>query len=168
MSHDQFFSHHAWFQKLSSDPELIRISDKMINKNHFLLNCSIRFVGFYSMKKKESLWAVLFEDTASNGGGPYAHGGALATILDTTSAVSASATFQENNGASDRYCVTATLTVNFKKAVKTNTPMLVTAKTVKFDGRKAFVSAQMTNGHSDDVYTEATGLFVTTDLRSKL
>uniref|UniRef100_A0A8C5SYJ4 Acyl-coenzyme A thioesterase THEM4 n=1 Tax=Laticauda laticaudata TaxID=8630 RepID=A0A8C5SYJ4_LATLA len=82
----------------------------------------------------------------------FAHGGAIATILDSTV------------GASVIYIscrvVTANLNINYKSPVELGSVVLVDTRVDKIEGRKIFASGEVWSVDGQTLHAEATGLFI--------
>lgn len=76
------------------------------------------------------------------------HGGLLATVLDETMIKAA--------GAAGIKCVTAEITVKFRKPVMTGEPCLVSARTLETRGRIVFAEGRICDAQ-DRVLAQATG-----------
>ncbi|KAM3825178.1 acyl-coenzyme A thioesterase THEM4-like isoform 1-T3 [Vipera latastei] len=82
----------------------------------------------------------------------YTHGGAIATILDTT--VGASAFYLT------RRVMTANLNLNYKSPVALGSVVLVDSRVDKVEGKKIFVSGEIRSVDEQTLHAEATGLFI--------
>lgn len=86
------------------------------------------------------------------------HGGLLATMLDEGLARCCFAALPHNVG------VTARLEINYKKPVHAGTYVVLRARTVQVDGRKAWVEGRLetlpTEGEEPVILTEARALFI--------
>ncbi|XP_029139456.1 acyl-coenzyme A thioesterase THEM4-like [Protobothrops mucrosquamatus] len=83
---------------------------------------------------------------------PYAHGGAIATILDTTLGASAFHVSQ--------WVMTANLNLNYKSPVALGSVVRVDSRVDKVEGKKIFVSGEMRSVDKQTLYAQATALFI--------
>ncbi|XP_039219094.1 acyl-coenzyme A thioesterase THEM4-like isoform X1 [Crotalus tigris] len=82
----------------------------------------------------------------------YAHGGAIATILDTTLGASA---FHIS-----RWVMTANLNLNYKSPVALGSVVRVDSRVDRVEGKKIFVSGEMWSVDKQTLYVQATALFI--------
>ncbi|XP_045402951.1 acyl-coenzyme A thioesterase THEM4 isoform X2 [Lemur catta] len=95
-------------------------------------------------------------------GGPYLegmpgflHGGAIATIIDTTLGVSAA--------IAGGTVMTANLNINFKRPIPLCSVVVINTQLDKVEGRKFFVSGNVQSADEKTLYSEATSLFIKLD-----
>ncbi|XP_029602161.1 acyl-coenzyme A thioesterase THEM4-like isoform X2 [Salmo trutta] len=82
----------------------------------------------------------------------HVHGGAIATMIDTVTGTHA--TYLSGP------VMTANLNINYRSPIPLGSTVLLTCSLDKKEGRKTFVSCQVTNTDSSKLHTEATGLFL--------
>ncbi|XP_066577409.1 acyl-coenzyme A thioesterase THEM4 isoform X2 [Amia ocellicauda] len=87
----------------------------------------------------------------------HVHGGAIATIID--SAVGICATYISG------FVLTANLNINYRSPVSLGSVILLDCKVERVEGRKTFVSCRVTSADGSTVHAEATGLFVSIDVK---
>ena len=80
----------------------------------------------------------------------YAHGGAVAMVIDQLLGMA--------NGAAGRPAMTARLTVNYRRPTVLNAPLTATGTHVGHEGRKVFAEARIE--HDGQTVVDAEGLFV--------
>uniref|UniRef100_A0A8C8YLQ6 Acyl-coenzyme A thioesterase THEM4 n=1 Tax=Prolemur simus TaxID=1328070 RepID=A0A8C8YLQ6_PROSS len=95
-------------------------------------------------------------------GGPYLegmpgflHGGAIATMIDTTLGVSAV--------IAGGTVMTANLNINFKRPIPLCSVVVINTQLDKVEGRKFFVSGNVQSADEKTLYSEATSLFIKLD-----
>ncbi|XP_063802617.1 acyl-coenzyme A thioesterase THEM4-like [Pseudophryne corroboree] len=144
-------SHSTTAHHLTGDP-----LETGIGKRLFLRNLDSDGVGFeYSMfyNKEERRMVCLFQPGPYLEGPPgYAHGGCIATIIDSTAGAGAVYTYGS--------VMTANLNINYLKPVPLGCTLLVDSRVEKIEGRKVYSSCHI---HSHDeliLHTEATALFI--------
>ncbi|XP_070622740.1 acyl-coenzyme A thioesterase THEM4-like [Erythrolamprus reginae] len=132
--------------------------EKLRNQNFrmFLRSIDQEGMGFeYAMflKPSEKRVAAVFQmGPYLEGPSGFAHGGAIATILDST--VGASVIFIS------RRVVTANLNINYKSPVSLGSVILVDTRVDKIEGRKIFASGDVRSTDGQTLHAEATGLFI--------
>uniref|UniRef100_A0A8C7NDX5 Acyl-coenzyme A thioesterase THEM4 n=1 Tax=Oncorhynchus mykiss TaxID=8022 RepID=A0A8C7NDX5_ONCMY len=82
----------------------------------------------------------------------HVHGGAISTMIDTV--MGTHATYLSGP------VMTANLNINYRSPIPLGSTVLLTCSLDKKEGRKTFVSCQVTNTYSSKLHTEATGLFL--------
>ncbi|XP_058016140.1 acyl-coenzyme A thioesterase THEM4-like [Ahaetulla prasina] len=82
----------------------------------------------------------------------FAHGGAIATILD--SMIGGSVIYVSSR------VVTANLNINYKSPVALGSVVLVDTRVDKIEGRKIFASGEIRSTDGQTLHAEATGLFI--------
>ncbi|KAJ8004981.1 hypothetical protein DPEC_G00141910 [Dallia pectoralis] len=80
------------------------------------------------------------------------HGGAIATMIDTV--IGTHATYLSGP------VMTANLNINYCSPIPLGSTVLLTSSLDKEEGRKTFLSSQVTSTDGTKLHTEATGLFV--------
>ncbi|KAI9819962.1 MAG: hypothetical protein M1827_006532 [Pycnora praestabilis] len=109
-------------------------------------------------KGGKSLVSILYVGTDLCGHPGIVHGGLLATILDEGLARCCFAALPHGVG------MTATLNINYRKPTSAGAFIVLKAKTVKIEGRKAWVEGYIEtlamDGEEPTVLVEASGLFV--------
>ncbi|XP_069334860.1 acyl-coenzyme A thioesterase THEM4 isoform X2 [Eulemur rufifrons] len=142
---------------LPPDPELrkedLRTQTRVFTSS-FEEGLGFEYVMFYNDVEKRTV--CLFQ------GGPYLkgmpgflHGGAIATMIDTTlgmSAVIAGGTV-----------MTANLNINFKRPIPLCSVVVINSQLDKVEGRKVFVSGNVQSADEKTLYSEATSLFIKLD-----
>jgi len=79
------------------------------------------------------------------------HGGVQSTILDEVSGVAAQTALPEGSGTAP--CVTAELSVRFRRPVSQVTPVTAVARAVRVDGRSIHVEAAIVDGDGAELTT---------------
>ncbi len=97
---------------------------------------------------------VRFDSAHHQGAPTYAHGGAVAALLDDAMGYMSFLTL--------RIFVTAHLEVDYRRPVLLDTEYDVAARLERVDGRKLHLAAELRD--EDGVAAEANGIFVTVDL----
>ncbi|XP_069334859.1 acyl-coenzyme A thioesterase THEM4 isoform X1 [Eulemur rufifrons] len=145
------------FKTFCLDPELrkedLRTQTRVFTSS-FEEGLGFEYVMFYNDVEKRTV--CLFQ------GGPYLkgmpgflHGGAIATMIDTTlgmSAVIAGGTV-----------MTANLNINFKRPIPLCSVVVINSQLDKVEGRKVFVSGNVQSADEKTLYSEATSLFIKLD-----
>ncbi|CAK4085697.1 unnamed protein product [Aphanomyces euteiches] len=114
----------------------------------------------YGHKDKSHTVAYIYFGAALCGGQGVVHGGCIATMFDELLGM----TFVWTLG---RGGVTVTLTVNYRRRFKANQAGVFFLYLVKAEGRKGFFKGRLED-RDGNVCADATGLFVTPDIPSKL
>ncbi|XP_062820998.1 acyl-coenzyme A thioesterase THEM4 [Anolis carolinensis] len=122
----------------------------------FLRNIDEEGKGFeYAMflNKQEKKLAGVFQFGPYLEGPPgFAHGGSIATVLDTTLGILAmSIAFR---------VMTANLSINYKSPIPLGSAVMGTSKVDRIEGRKVFVSGVLQSADRKILHAEATGLFI--------
>ncbi|KAJ8398516.1 hypothetical protein AAFF_G00427710 [Aldrovandia affinis] len=113
------------------------------------------------MKKHEKTCICVFQPGHLLEGPPgYVHGGAIATMIDSVTGTHA--TYLSG------LIMTANLTINYRSPIPLGSVVLVHSSLDKVEGRKAFISCQVTSSDGSKLHTEATGLFLKVDVRHLL
>jgi uncharacterized protein (TIGR00369 family) len=97
-------------------------------------------------------------DSAKEGPPGFAHGGAVAAVLDEAMGT---ACFEAG-----RMGFTVTMTVNYRAAAPLHQPLRVTASVERTEGRKSFTWAALTN-HEGQLIADATGIFIMSERLSQ-
>ena len=112
----------------------------------------------WSERGGKSLVTISYLGTDLCGHAGIVHGGLLATILDESLARCCFAALPNRIG------MTANLNINYRAPVPAGSYIVLRAKTVKVDGRKAWVEgcleSLVTEGEKPILYAEATALFI--------
>ncbi|KAL0985386.1 hypothetical protein UPYG_G00156240 [Umbra pygmaea] len=90
----------------------------------------------------------------------HVHGGAIATIIDTV--LGTHATYLSGP------VMTVNLSINYRRPIPLGSTVLLTSSLDKKEGRKTFVSCQVTDTEGSKLHTEATGLFVSVTVENLL
>ncbi|XP_072014368.1 acyl-coenzyme A thioesterase THEM4-like [Amphiura filiformis] len=115
------------------------------------LNKMYNSVLFYDEKEKKAYGLCQFGPYAQGPVG-YAHGGAIATMADViTSHV---CMFILHN------CMTRYLTINYKRGIPLNCPVLLEVWCVKTEGRKVWIDYKMMNAKDKTVYADGESLWL--------
>ncbi|XP_008590150.1 PREDICTED: acyl-coenzyme A thioesterase THEM4-like, partial [Galeopterus variegatus] len=100
-------------------------------------------------------------------GGPYLqgvpgflHGGAIATIIDATTGMTAL--------LAGGIVMTANLNINFKRPIPLCSTVVLNSQLDKVEGRKFFVSCNIHSVDGKTLYSETTGLFIKLDPDKRL
>ncbi|XP_057564407.1 acyl-coenzyme A thioesterase THEM4 [Hippopotamus amphibius kiboko] len=100
-------------------------------------------------------------------GGPYLqgtpgflHGGAIATMIDTTVGVSAA--------VREGLVMTANLNISFKRPIPLYSTVVITTQLDKTEGRKLFLSCNIRSVDEKTLYSEATSIFIKLDPEKEL
>ncbi|KAI1885963.1 hypothetical protein AGOR_G00209160 [Albula goreensis] len=105
------------------------------------------------INKQEKTCVCVFQAGHLLEGPPgHVHGGAIATIIDSVTGTHA--TYLSGP------VMTANLTINYRSPIPLGSVVLVHSSLDKTEGRKTFLSCQVTNTDGSKMHTEATGLFV--------
>ncbi|XP_013915523.1 PREDICTED: acyl-coenzyme A thioesterase THEM4-like [Thamnophis sirtalis] len=135
-----------------------RQKEELRNQKNCLFLRSIEGEGMgfeYAMflKPSERRVAAVFQiGPYLEGPSGFAHGGAIATILDST--VGGSVIFITHK------VVTANLNINYKSPVALGSVVLVDSRVDKIEGRKIFASGEIRSADGQTLHAEATGLFI--------
>lgn len=114
-----------------------------------------------SMREDRSAFACFQFDADKEGPPHYAHGGAVATVLDE--AMGAAAFFANRLG------FTLTMTVNYRASAPLLTDLHVLARVVRIEGKKTHVTAEIVLPEDGTVLADAVGLFYTSEeLRERI
>jgi acyl-coenzyme A thioesterase PaaI-like protein len=97
-----------------------------------------------------SVYARIQFDVSKEGPPGYAHGGAVATVLDEAMGAAA---FE-----ADRPGFTATMTINYRQSAPLNTDLEVRARVEKIEGNKTFVQGELLL--DGKIAAESQGLFI--------
>ncbi|KAJ6652777.1 hypothetical protein lerEdw1_010631 [Lerista edwardsae] len=147
------------FTELSKDKtEAIEESRKR-GSRLFLRNLDVEGAGFeYVMflNPREKRLVCIFQPGPYLEGPPgFVHGGATATILDST--LGGCAIFVAG-------CImTANLNINYKSPILLGSVVLADCKLDRQEGRKVFVSGHVQSADGQTLHAEATGLFIQLD-----
>ncbi|KAL7978026.1 hypothetical protein Chor_005013 [Crotalus horridus] len=138
---------------VKGDPKLELQNDK----HRLFLRCvteegmGFEYAMFLNLSEKKM--ASLFQlGPYLEGPSGYAHGGAIATILDTTLGASA---FHISH-----WVMTANLNLNYKSPVALGSVVRVDSRVDKVEGKKIFVSGEMWSVDKQTLYVQATALFI--------
>ncbi|CAO2599072.1 Acyl-coenzyme A thioesterase THEM4 [Lemmus lemmus] len=116
------------------------------------------YVMFYNKVEKRAV--CLFQGGLHLQGMPgFVHGGAIATIIDITTAMCAIA---------EGVAMTANLNIDYKKPIPLCSVVVVTSQLSKTEGRKLFVSCTVQSVDEKTLYTQATALFIKLDPDKRL
>ncbi|KAM6168255.1 acyl-coenzyme A thioesterase THEM4 [Erethizon dorsatum] len=90
----------------------------------------------------------------------FTHGGAIATIIDSTLGTCAL--------RAGGVVMTANLNINYKRPIPLCSVVVINSQLDKVEGRKFFVSCNVRSVDEETLYSEATSLFITLDPNKKL
>ena len=113
------------------------------------------FVVFYS-KKDERTISIVFCGKHVEGPPGCVHGGATASIIDSTMGA--------NLWRSGYFSVTANLNVNYRKFIPLEQVIVCESWVDRVEGRKIFVAAKVRSLDNKTVHAEATGLWIKIDI----
>ncbi|XP_032123452.1 acyl-coenzyme A thioesterase THEM4 isoform X2 [Sapajus apella] len=117
------------------------------------------YVMFYSDVEKRMV--CLFQGGPHLEGAPgFLHGGAIATIVDTTTGTCAVIT--------GGVVMTANLNINYKRPVPLCSVVVINCQLDKVEGRKIFISCSVQSVDEKTLYSEATSLFVKLEPKSDI
>lgn len=130
--------------------------------SHFLRKSPPHGFGIeLGMREDKSVFACFQFDSDKEGPPDYAHGGAVATVLDE--AMGAAAFFAGRLG------FTLTMTVNYRASAPLRTDLHVMARVISVEGKKTRVTAEIVLPEDGTVLADAVGLFYTSDeLRERI
>ncbi|XP_072014370.1 acyl-coenzyme A thioesterase THEM4-like isoform X2 [Amphiura filiformis] len=109
-------------------------------------------VLFYDEKEKKAIGLCQFGPYAQGPVG-YVHGGAIATMADIIT--SHICVYQL-----DEICVTKYLTINYRRGIPLNCPVLLEVWCVKTDERKVWIDYKMMNAKDKTVYADGESLWL--------
>nr|XP_054768556.1 acyl-coenzyme A thioesterase THEM4-like [Lytechinus pictus] len=145
--------------------EMLNSVDRERNKRLYTLNhpeygATFEYVMFSNEEQKKSIAVVQFGEKVQGPPG-YVHGGAIATIGDACAGVLI------HEGLSMKTCVTANLSVNYKKPLPLNSTIIIETVVDKIDGRKCFTSSIFKSPDGSIIYDTVTTVFVDVSYYSK-
>ncbi|XP_030641326.1 acyl-coenzyme A thioesterase THEM4 [Chanos chanos] len=122
----------------------------------FTRNIEEQGAGFeyvvFSNKQEKRCVCVFQAGHLLEGPPGHVHGGAIATIIDSVTGTLASYL----SGP----VMTANLSINYRSPIPLGSVVLVHSSLERTEGRKTFVTCQVTSADGSKLHTEATGLFV--------
>ncbi|XP_042296993.1 acyl-coenzyme A thioesterase THEM4-like [Sceloporus undulatus] len=143
---------------LAHYPESVKQTYNLRDKGTrlFLRNLDTEGMGFeYVMflNRSEKKMAGVFQFGPYLEGPPgFAHGGSIATVLDTVlGSLAMCVTYR---------VMTANLNINYKSPTPLGSVVLVESKLDRVEGRKVFVTGEMRSVDGRTVHADATGLFI--------
>uniref|UniRef100_A0A8C4KVK6 Acyl-coenzyme A thioesterase THEM4 n=1 Tax=Dromaius novaehollandiae TaxID=8790 RepID=A0A8C4KVK6_DRONO len=141
-------------------PESMKLAhEKKKDTRLFLRSIEAEGVGFeYVMflNSSEKRVVCLFQPGSYLEGHPgFAHGGSIATIIDST--IGSCAIFVAGR------VMTANLSINYMSPVPLGSVVLVDSKVDKVEGRKVFLSCKVQSVDGGTLHAEATALFIQLD-----
>uniref|UniRef100_A0A2K6AR81 Acyl-coenzyme A thioesterase THEM4 n=1 Tax=Macaca nemestrina TaxID=9545 RepID=A0A2K6AR81_MACNE len=135
-------------------PKLVKeeqMSQTQLFTRSFDDGLGFEYVMFYSEVEKRMV--CLFQ------GGPYlegppgfVHGGAIATMIDSTVGMCAL--------MAGGVIVTANLNINYKRPIPLCSVVMINSQLDKVEGRKCFVSCNVQSVDEQTLYSEATSIFI--------
>uniref|UniRef100_A0AAZ3PTG3 Acyl-coenzyme A thioesterase THEM4 n=1 Tax=Oncorhynchus tshawytscha TaxID=74940 RepID=A0AAZ3PTG3_ONCTS len=131
--------------------KIIQSKARLFTRNIRAQGAGFEYVVF--VNKQEQKCVCVFQAGHLLEGPPgHVHGGAIATMIDTVTGTHA--TYLSGP------VMTANLNINYRSPISLGSTVLLTCSLDKKEGRKTFVSCQVTNTDSSKLHTEATGLFL--------
>ncbi|XP_038850947.1 acyl-coenzyme A thioesterase THEM4 [Salvelinus namaycush] len=131
--------------------KIIQSKARLFTRNIREQGAAFEYVVF--VNKQEQKCVCVFQAGHLLEGPPgHVHGGAIATMIDTVTGTHA--TYLSGP------VMTANLNINYRSPIPLGSTVLLTCSLDKKEGRKTFVSCQVTNTDSSKLHTEATGLFL--------
>ncbi|CDQ85714.1 acyl-coenzyme A thioesterase THEM4 [Oncorhynchus mykiss] len=131
--------------------KIIQSKARLFTRNIREQGAGFEYVVF--VNKQEQKCVCVFQAGHLLEGPPgHVHGGAIATMIDTVTGTHA--TYLSGP------VMTANLNINYRSPISLGSTVLLTCSLDKKEGRKTFVSCQVTNTDSSKLHTEATGLFL--------
>ncbi|XP_023657209.1 acyl-coenzyme A thioesterase THEM4 isoform X2 [Paramormyrops kingsleyae] len=131
--------------------KLLKEKARLFTRNTEEQGAAFEYVVF--MNKSEKRCVCIFQAGHLLEGPPgNVHGGAIATIIDTSLGTLA--------GYLSGIVMTANLNINYCSPIPLGSVVLIDSVLDKVEGRKTFVSCQVTSSDGSKLHTEATGLFI--------
>ncbi|XP_036395327.1 acyl-coenzyme A thioesterase THEM4 isoform X1 [Megalops cyprinoides] len=131
--------------------KMLQAKARLFTRNIEEQGAGFEYVVF--INKEEKTCVCVFQAGHLLEGPPgHVHGGAIATIIDSVTGTHA--TYVSGP------VMTANLTINYRSPVPLGSVVLVHSALEKVEGRKTFISCQVTSSDGTKLHTEATGLFV--------
>ncbi|PIO35864.1 hypothetical protein AB205_0161720 [Aquarana catesbeiana] len=141
-------SHNTIAHHLEGDPRETGIGKRMFLRNLDRDGVGFEYCMFYN--KAESRMVCLFQPGPYLEGPPgYAHGGSVATIIDSTAGAGAVYTCGS--------VMTANLNINYLKPIPLGCTLLVDSHVEKIEGRKVYSRCHIQSHDGLILHTEATG-----------
>lgn len=149
---------NAYFPTASELGNKEKLSQAQLFGTSFKDGLGFEYVMFYN--DVEQRIVCVFQGGPHLQGVPgFLHGGAIATMIDSTLGMSAVIA-----GGS---VMTANLNINFKRPISLCSVVLINSQLDKIEGRKLFFSSNIQSIDEKILHTEATGLFIKLDPEKK-
>ncbi|XP_011677546.2 acyl-coenzyme A thioesterase THEM4 [Strongylocentrotus purpuratus] len=137
--------------------EMLNSVDRERNVTGFTLNhpevgATFEYVMFFNEEEKKSITIVQFGEKVQGPPG-HVHGGAIATVGDACAGVLIF------NGL-DIKCVTANLSVNYKKPLPVNSTIIIETVVDKIEGVKYYTTSIFKSPDGSIIYDTVTTLFI--------
>ncbi|XP_028010080.2 acyl-coenzyme A thioesterase THEM4 isoform X1 [Eptesicus fuscus] len=150
---------HAYFPTASELVNKEKLSQAQLFTRSFEDGLGFEYVMFYNEAEKRIV--CVFQGGPHLQGMPgFFHGGATATMIDSTVGMNAI--------VSGGIVMTANLNINFKRPIPLCSTVLINSQLDKMEGRKLFVSCNVQSVDEKILYTEATSLFIVLDAKKKV
>ncbi|XP_064209463.1 acyl-coenzyme A thioesterase THEM4 isoform X1 [Anguilla rostrata] len=147
-SYNRFLKYAPGGQYLS---KLLLAKARLFTRNIEEQGAGFEYVVFEN--KQEKTCVCVFQAGHLLEGPPgHVHGGAIATIIDSVTGTHATC----HSGPA----MTANLTINYRSPIPLGSVVLVHSSLDKIEGRKIFISCQVTSSDGSKLHTEATALFI--------
>ncbi|XP_068109384.1 acyl-coenzyme A thioesterase THEM4-like [Hyperolius riggenbachi] len=144
-------SHNTTAHHLEGDPHETGVGKRMFLRNLDCEGLGFEYCMFYN--KSEKRMVCVFQPGPYLEGPPgYAHGGSIATIIDSTAGAGAVYTCGS--------VMTANLNITYLKPILLGCTLLVDSHVKKIEGRKVFSGSQIRSHDGSILHTEATALFI--------
>lgn len=131
--------------------KIIQSKARLFTRNIKEQGAAFEYVMFIS-KAEQKCVCVLQAGHLLEGPPGHVHGGAIATMIDAVTGTHAA--FLSGP------VMTANLNINYRSPIPLGSTVLLTCSLDKKDGRKTFLSCQVTSTDGSKLHTEATGLFL--------
>nr|XP_040143512.1 acyl-coenzyme A thioesterase THEM4 [Ictidomys tridecemlineatus] len=155
-SYKQFFSKNfQGFQTLYLDPSLVKGEERaQLFTRSFEDGLGFEYVMFYNDAEKRVL-CFLQVGPHLQGAPGFVHGGAIATMMDSTTGTCAC--------RAGGIAMTANLNINFKRPIPLCSVVVIDSQLDKVEGRKLFVSCNVRSVDEKTLHSEASALFIKLD-----
>ncbi|XP_059194342.1 acyl-coenzyme A thioesterase THEM4-like [Centropristis striata] len=139
--------------------ELFQSKEGIFTQNGGEQGTAFEYVLFANIKEQKCV--CLFQPGHRLEGTPgFIHGGAVATMVDTITALHSTFFYG--------LAVTANLNINYRRPIPMGSTLLLESSLDKKEGKKIFLSCKMTSSDGSRVHTEATALFLSMSLSKRL
>ncbi|XP_028833873.1 acyl-coenzyme A thioesterase THEM4 [Denticeps clupeoides] len=151
-SYNRSLKHAAGGKYLS---KMVQAKARLFTRNIEEPGAGFEYAVFLNKQEKTSV--TIFQPGHLLEGPPgHLHGGAIATIIDSSTGTLAGALLGPS--------MTANLNINYRSPIPLGNVVLIHCKVDQTEGRKTFMSCQITSSDGDKLHTEATGLFLSINL----